>query len=858
MANCIIRVNKVVIDSNVLFDCDIDDDLENQIDKLEYSIAEVKEGATVTYTVVADGYFPVSNTIVADKDYTFTPELKKYVTLTIIPYPETSKVIISYDGNDYEQNSLKVLSNTPVKYTVSKEKRETVSDTVMLNSDETINVSLKVLIKGDLGIGEFEGINSDGLSNINLIDKKEYERLTEKQRSNYVRFDPWLNSYIGADVTKAINDCLIDLYWSLPIVKKLAPFTGGAIKFNGDTLLTYIGQLNSIMASAQNIGDQLKRIQKAASKVGLGSIINIFTMAFKLIGGLAGMVYSILYNPQVLLRPYLEMFKNYDLKYLYDRTIGTTIPNLEYVKANLNRIYFPDGDIKDNLFGKIKEIDAATEISANVLEMVQQLGEMVDFSVNVEKGLEAALRMMSTMGLDWALGELAKTVTGLKLDYDDIAKMLNNNALSQASESLTKNINDIMNGIETKYIRVQDLEYIKEMNKDTKNNSLEEYTNGYQDALKNAQLGEYEEEMEARLAKYKSNLEKQNKDPSSYIDGYRMGWQIGQKLLENEKKNLDTQAKKDSYQKGYEDGYAYAQNIRNDAYEYLSLGSIYGFIDVDNHIHDYNYQPIGRIDGDKVLSFPDEQIIGSYNNETKELIINDVKYNVNDNIIIDESVEGDISEDSINTLCEYLYKLNLIMIERSDPKNGYINPYYSSGWKDGFKYKNEENISMNNYVNDDEQGELDGYLKSSKVSPKNLSDENGNKVLDEQFFNYLSESVIPQYKEQHPYDYYYSIQGLIRGVNKFQSEYNDGYSNGYWSAMNRNDYDSLEEEEIARINELTEYCSLIGTTIEEQESYIDDNYYKRDSRYRGWTDGWSDKLNNFSEDYKEMYYNNNY
>ena len=855
-----IRVNKIIPKSNVLFDCEYDRDLLSQIDKTDYTTAEINDGSKFKITVTADGYFPAnipsdgSEYLIANKNYTFTPELKTYATLTIVPHPERSKVVITYEGKDYEQTSLKVLTNTPIKYTVSKDKRETVSDTIIINGDKTVEVNLPVKIKGDLGIGKFEGNNSDKLTNITLVSEEQYKKLSKKQRSNYVRFDPWLHSYIGADVTKAINDCLVDLYWSLPIVKKLAPFTHGTFKFPNQTpFVETFAQLRSVIETAQTMGNTISRLQKAANKVGLGSITRIFQNIFALIGGMGGLIYSIFYNPQILIQPYAEMFKNYDLKDLYERTIGTTIPNLEYVKANLNRKYFPEGDVKDTLFGQIKQIDAATELSASILEVLQEMGETVITVEQASKTAEELLRLISTMGTDWAVGWLGEKVTKMKLEYDEVSNALNHDALSQASEAMIKNINSIMNNTETKYIHIQDLEAIKGFNENTTNTSITDYTNGYNDALKNGQDGETEEQMELRLAKYKADMEAAGKDPTSYIEGYKMGWKLGQKLLEAEKKNLDTEEKRLSYQNGYEDGSEYGSNVREIAESYLNSGEIYGFIDIDNHIHNYNYEPIGRIDGDKVLSFPDEEIIGSYDAEKKELIIRSIKYIIKDNIIINPSIHQDITEDVINNLCEYLHKLNLIMIERSDPKDGYMNPYYASGWEDGYKTKISINSEIHKSVEDDESGQEEGYRCASEID--NAGHTKTNEQCDEELFSELDEKI-ETYKTEHPNNYIYYGQGLARGANNFQSEYNEGYSGGWWTAMNSSDYDSEEEAQQLRNDALTEYCEDLGTTISEQESLP---YIERKSYYRGWTEGWDDKYNSKPDpDYKQMYNYNNY
>ena len=63
------------------------------------------------------------------------------------------------------------------------------------------------------------------------------------------------------------------------------------------------------------------------------------------------------------------------------------------------------------------------------------------------------------------------------------------------------------------------------------------------------------------------------------------------------------------------------------------------------------------------------------------------------------------------------------------------------------------------------------------------------------------------------------------------------------------------KEKESKLEFLSEYCENIGTTIEIQESKP---YTERNSLYRGWCEGWVDKLDISSIDYKSMYNNDIY
>ena len=69
-------------ESNVLFDCEHDEDLIQIIDKIDYTQAKINDGAKVTYTVICEGYESTSNTLVMNKDYelTSTMNIDSYTT----------------------------------------------------------------------------------------------------------------------------------------------------------------------------------------------------------------------------------------------------------------------------------------------------------------------------------------------------------------------------------------------------------------------------------------------------------------------------------------------------------------------------------------------------------------------------------------------------------------------------------------------------------------------------------------------------------------------------------------------------------------------------------------------------------
>lgn len=836
-----IKIIKTVKNSNVFFDCEDDNDLIKQVDKLEYSVATVNDSAKVTYTIQCDGYLDVSNTLIVDKNYELTPVMKKWVTLTIVPYPDDSTVIITFNGKDHKTKQLKVTTNTPIKYTVKRERRQTVSDTVILESDKTIEVKLSMQIKNDGDIGEYEGEYTDPLADIKLISKKDYENMTDKIRRNHIKYNDLISYFLGVDTSTTLNDIIVQLYWLLPIAQKLTPFTNGSLGHFQADFINLLSQLNSLLVSAKSAGSKIKKIKKKLKKVGLSKVADIFTVAFGLIGGLAGIMYAVMNNPAIFIKTYAQAFQDIDLDEIYNRTIGQTIPNLEYVKGMLNRTYIPEGDLKRKLFDHLEELDAAADLSLDVISDLASLKEMVEVANSSEEAMQEIIKQMSTMSLGWALGSLSDAIAKLGKDRDKIKRTQQNNNLSDAYRSMQENIDKILNN-DDYYISIDDMKKLEKIKDErTSTEKIMDYQNGYNDAFENGYNGETEFEMDAKLSKLKREMEALGKDPSSYIYGYRTGWKAGRNKYENELNHITTEEQKESYEKGYADGANFGKLIRDLAINSLNIGELKWFIDMDKHIHNINFTPFGRISNDIVYDFNEdmsEHQIGTYNSTTdiihlnttnKDYLVVDYRY------IYDTTITQEITDEKIAEIINIFYKINVMRVERQ-PAEGMINPFYAKGWVDGYVEQEEDNEEINNDIEIDELGYGNGYVYAAHNEPTS-------KITEE----------IEGYKEQNEEKYEFYAQGLIRGYNTYQSEYNSGYNSAYFSSMKSDEYEEGENPEISKQEYLAEYCEEMGLNKTEQDTLPD---YEKNSSYLGAINGWDDAYNGLDQQFREGYYLN--
>ena len=785
MVNYTLKINKTLINADVLFDCERDSDLISIENTKEYASALIKSGGKVKYTVTAEDYEDTSNTLIMNKDYELTPELRKWVLLTINPNPTDSKVEITFKNKKHVSNALKVLTKTPITYTVSRERRQTVTDTIILNDDLSIDVSLSMKIENDKDLGEYEGQTSDRLAEINLIDKKTYDSLDALEKGTYVRYDLPSILFSQTGYNQAINDALVDLYWSLPAVSKLTPYTNGSLGNATSSFLDYVGQLNSIMATADGAISTLKGMRRALRKVGLSGLIDVGMTLFNLIGGVGGLAYGMMFNPDVFVKAAQQMFNNVNPQDLYNRTIGSTIPNLEYAQGLLNRMYIPDGSLKDTLYDEMNQIFAGANLAIDTFSQIKNLETSINVLNSSEEALTNAIEMIATMGVSMGIGSLARK---MRLDYNKIENNMNNNQLADAINVIEENLNKIVNGTEEKYIKIDDLDYLNEVNRNNQTSSslIQEYQKGYDDGVKNGSLGMSKDELEAMIKTFKKEYDKLNKDSSSYIAGLMIGYNVGYQQYMEALKGVEDKLQSDSYQKGNDDGYNFVKTLRE--------------------------------------------------NSVNELI--------NEGIT-------EPTEEQITVKMKELFKSKQATVEtktENEDPYGYINPYYSRGWNDGATTRQKINKGITDSITDDKIGNDEGYAyardnivideNDHQYSEKYSEPDND---INKDGREYTIKDWILNYQQENPDNYEYRCQGLVSGYNRYQSEYNLGYSLGWNSSIRSDDYDGEgETPEELKENFLKSIC--ISYNLVYNEEIVKDIYHQY-SVFRGAVMGWDQYYN---------------
>ena len=896
MVNYTLKIIKNNINAKVLFDADIDENIVKIVstDKYNYALIEVVEGTNVTYTILCDGYKTVTNTILMDKNYTLTPELKEAVKLTINTIPDEATVILTCNGKDYKQKTLECETGDVVYYTVTYINKQPYSDSLVMQRDTEISVKLLDEIRNDGDIADYEKDYSDDLNKINTISKKEYESLTDEARSKYMKYTDLLNRIFGVDYNRTLSDCIVQLYWTLPIANKLIPFTNGTLGTLQTDFINYIAQLNTLIASAASVGDKIKSLQKPLNKVGLGSLTDILTTGFGLIGGIGGIIYAIINNPNIFIKTFAQQFTDIDLEDIYNRTIGETIPNLDYLKGMVNRTYLPDNELKKTLLYQINEIGNAADLSLDVLNDLAKLKELVEIANASEDAMRTLIENLSTMGVGWAIAYLTGYIDKLRKDKDKIKYNANNNNLSQAYDVMQSNLDRIMNEMNDYYVNMDDLpNFNRAIDSRTSTQKIFDYNNGYNDALNNAQNGETEEQKLARLEQLKKEMEFLGKDASPYLLGYNNGWKEGhQNYLDS--LSYNEQLQKDSFEQGYKDGFSFSADVPSLVKNSLEIGDLKMFIDEDWHIHNptNRFEPFGRIELGLVYNISGD-LIGKLDSNNKILSDNEVigklgekevlpigKNYEKDGVLIyrNHQVLGTIKNDI------EVYDFSNVLIGTIDSNNFIISEYDGSviGYKKNvYKALDAERKEIG-YV--DEKGVV--YDFNEDMSERVMGTFDSNTDIMEIFENVTITYHYPKnisysltvYKgkylivnDEYIYDYdshtdtSSSVTKMIHDINlmRVQRKPRINYINPYYANGWEEGYNA-KKVEIDRINELFEVeenAESEGYLFAQQQKDLEDvsnhldEYKESDTRgnYSYYSQGFIRGYNRYQSEYNSTY-----
>lgn len=295
--------------------------------------------------------------------------------------------------------------------------------------------------------------DTDTFSDIQLIDKSVYDNFDDSEKPNWVRYSPSLQSQAYAQWIAAQNQ-MIKLFGELgPVFDKLMPFTKGGMTLQPIPLTSLINSIKTVTSVAETMGDVVNTIASTA-------IVNIVAEPLKnlfgLIGALGGLIYALYMNPYQFIEPYTSAIKAVDLTNLKEQFNAETTPNLDLYTTKVEEIPIPDLDIKGEIETAKNQIKNLKPTAEDMLAIADALNE----TAKALEGIPETLQAVSTMGCSWAFNA-ALDEFNIKFDQTKLPNVDPNNQAKQWAE----NVNNLVNKLPVKYIKVSDLEKLKQLDK---------------------------------------------------------------------------------------------------------------------------------------------------------------------------------------------------------------------------------------------------------------------------------------------------------------------------------------------------------------------------------------------------------
>ena len=307
---------------------------------------------------------------------------------------------------------------------------------------------------------------TDNIENIKLITGEEYHQLSKEEQTNWVRYNPSLQSMAYNEWLNAQNE-MVTMFNKLgPMISKLSPLTGG--EMNLSSPIPFQQMLNSIkgaLDAAQSVGSILESITTPLSIVGLSAVKDIFTTAFQLIGALAGMVYATIMNPFNMVEAYYLAVKEINLDELKSKFEGETTPNIDLTNKKMAEIVIPDEEIKKVVDDNIEAVNKTKEQAQKILEDSKIIEDTLDTIKQIDETYQTYLETMSTMGLNWLHIGTEDILKAMIVDFENIAEFQKGNPYTENAYAMANNVNQFIASIPEKYIKVSDLEKLKEAEK---------------------------------------------------------------------------------------------------------------------------------------------------------------------------------------------------------------------------------------------------------------------------------------------------------------------------------------------------------------------------------------------------------
>lgn len=343
---------------------------------------------------------------------------------------------------------------------------------------------------------------TDEISEMKLISFAEYNALKDEEKTKYVRYNPSLQSMAYAQWLATQKRAIAGFNDIGPALEKMAVVQDLPIR---DLTEQIAPVANTIKTSTDTIN----------SLTSAPIIGQLASPVFDVVLGLAkmcGFLYSMVVNPINMFDAYKDAVDSMDMsnyKELFKPAEGTPDINtiLTEEETKMDKVVIPDKEIK-NLYENQKIV-----VKKQFNDVVKDVGQTYTDAVTAVGNVKDAMDMMDTVMGGFTLGTATSAKKMFELAYKKSKQEYTKDYTKKAND-LAEKINGFESKIPVKYIKAEDLDKIKVIEKtiDKKtNDSIFAFSSDNQEGPSQEELNaEYNAVKERELANSRKLQEKAN------------------------------------------------------------------------------------------------------------------------------------------------------------------------------------------------------------------------------------------------------------------------------------------------------------------------------------------------------------
>lgn len=292
---------------------------------------------------------------------------------------------------------------------------------------------------------------TDNIDEIKTISNAQYKSLSEEEQKQYVRYNPSLQSMVFSEYL-ALQNQLINGFNTLgPAIDKMSVLS------NITFLSNIASELQTVGAAFKSAADTIKNLESVEI---IGNLAKPVTSVVKMVGSLCALIVVSMTNPYNQLMAYKDAFKQIDFteyKKLFESTEETPSisEQLALKQSEMTKIHIPSEEIKNKYNEQMAAVNSQLTEIQNAYNSIQMVDSLLTSLDAIQTTLDASTAVIS-------FGSTAALQQAYKDGYESAKKSYSEDYTKKA-QKMAKDINDFSSKLPIEWIKISDLEKLKQM-----------------------------------------------------------------------------------------------------------------------------------------------------------------------------------------------------------------------------------------------------------------------------------------------------------------------------------------------------------------------------------------------------------